>query len=104
MTTQALRELLEKATKGPWEFVCGVGPGGEPTVSAGERCVATLPSIPGDAGYTVKEEDVANAHLIAAAPELYEALAEVKRWIDGAEWDSDIDIDAVLAKARGETT
>ncbi len=53
----------------------------------------------------------ANAHLIAAAPELYAALANVMQWImawdvafqDDDEWKPDRDAAyAALAKARGE--
>ena len=49
----------------------------------------------------------ANAHLIAAAPELYRYLAEVRKWMDTEEfgpWEAAFcaEIDAVLAKARGE--
>jgi hypothetical protein len=60
---------------------------------------------------TSQREAVANAHLIAAAPDLYAALAytlaTIRRkgldhwWLEDA-LDAD-DIAAVLAKARGET-
>jgi hypothetical protein len=52
----------------------------------------------------------ANAPLIAAAPDLFEALAEVMEWIDNwspnfvmdDEWpDTQDKIEAVLAKAKG---
>ncbi|MBB5704327.1 hypothetical protein FHS76_004244 [Ochrobactrum daejeonense] len=49
----------------------------------------------------------ANAHLIAAAPELYEKLAKIRGWTnidaEGA-WGKRFyaEVDALLAKARGE--
>ncbi|KAB0573395.1 hypothetical protein [Brucella pituitosa] len=48
--------------------------------------------------------DHPNAHLIAAAPELYEALLRMKQWCEdevGAELPCD-SVNAALAKARGE--
>ena len=59
-----------------------------------------------------EEEHRANAHLIVAAPELYEALNEVMTWIDN--WDPNFSDDdewpetrdkviKALSKARGET-
>lgn len=52
----------------------------------------------------------ANAHLIAAAPELYASLAELVSWMPGPlAWHFDAPIKAVerarevLAKARGES-
>lgn len=46
------------------------------------------------------DEVDANAHLIAAAPELYEALSDARRVV-APEFRPRID--ALLAKARGET-
>ena len=59
------------------------------------------------------EESEANAHLIAAAPELYAALRELRAWYgpgtaesNGAKcdtfWEAREQVDAALAKARGE--
>nr|WP_278374567.1 hypothetical protein [Brucella anthropi] len=53
------------------------------------------------------EESYANAHLIAAAPELFEKLAKIRGWINvDAEgpWGKRFyaEVDALLAKARGE--
>lgn len=48
------------------------------------------------------DEGLANAHLIAAAPDLYEALEMARVWL---EFDGRFDmqgINAALAKARGE--
>lgn len=63
-------------------------------------------------GYQDDPERSANAHLIASAPELYEALkAIVNKTSRGLDlgmkvsdlWDEIIDAEAALAKARGET-
>ncbi|MFT9070300.1 MAG: hypothetical protein ABF446_08385 [Acetobacter orientalis] len=46
----------------------------------------------------------ANAHLIAAAPDLYEALERVIKIIDDSSWCLKLTEErAALAKARGET-
>ena len=60
-----------------------------------------------------REVEIANAHLIAAAPDLYGALIEAKRelwtaardhWTlaDFKNWATVQQIDAALAKARGQ--
>ena len=49
------------------------------------------------------EEDVANAHLIAAAPEMYKMLASLQVYNGSAgSVNLQISIDNLLAKARGE--
>lgn len=64
-----------------------------------------------------REEAIANGHLIAAAPDLYAALAALLLWLEGGESDpattgegemakmAELQLtgEAVLAKARGET-
>lgn len=55
--------------------------------------------------YGVIETDYANAHLIAAAPDLYEALESLVRDYDIGEMTDTPELDAAnaaLAKARGE--
>ena len=57
--------------------------------------------------FELLDSDWANAHLIAAAPEMLAALEEAVRWIDNTSYmmadQSMIDkINAVIAKAKGE--
>lgn len=47
-----------------------------------------------------REESMANAHLIATAPEMYELLSDIKDSI--AEYELRHEIEKLLAKARGE--
>jgi hypothetical protein len=49
-----------------------------------------------------KQEAVANAHLIAAAPELYDALEEAACLVPTNQKTALAKFSAVLAKARGE--
>ena len=51
------------------------------------------------------EEAVANAHLIAAAPDMYEKLKEILEYIEESIGESDgtRSIETLLAKARGES-
>ena len=49
------------------------------------------------------EEAKANAHLIAAAPDLYEALDRLVRYINAPSTEAYLSARAALAKARGET-
>jgi len=56
----------------------------------------------------VYAENKANAHLIAAAPELYDALVDARKQLEectqefmGEDYNDPV-INAVLAKARGE--
>jgi hypothetical protein len=48
----------------------------------------------------------ADAALIAAAPDLYATLAEIRQWMDAemGAWDAKFiaQIDALLSRARGE--
>lgn len=99
-------------TPGPWGFARGVneyGREGGPILGSitkgGTWHLAVLPSDLGPEGE-------ANAHLIAAAPDLYEALDKVRERLDwGGHTDGQPDcpscalhslVCAALAKARGE--
>jgi hypothetical protein len=85
-------------TPGPWEFRAPM----IHAVGGGER-VGRIAQV--SISYKDTTTFDANAHLIAAAPELYEALTRIN-----ATGDVALDIDwirrisrAALAKARGET-
>ena len=96
-----------KFTPGPWliagesaTFVYALGPEGTNVfwcdVQAAGRERAS------------RDELIANAHLIAAAPELYEALESARTWVDECGAQAGLqaildEIDAALAKARGES-
>ena len=92
-----------KWTKGPWPI--------KPTGDF-KRIVIGDGLVDGPGGYEVAEvysddcdrdEAMANAHLIAAAPDMYAALEMAQLWlsVDG-RFDMQ-GINAALAKARGET-
>ncbi|AEY69679.1 hypothetical protein V19_10 [Brucella phage V_19] len=92
-----------KFTKGPWEWVKSKNDNWSSyDLSPGILTKDTADGTPfGD------EIDRANAHLIAAAPELYRNLEEVRKWMDEDDlgpWEAAFcaEIDALLAKARGE--
>ncbi len=104
-----------KWTKGPWvvgqsawdefELCVDTGYGCEPTGMPNEICPIASSHHDGEWG----AEDKANARLIAAAPELYEALDMLMdasgpgdaEQIPAEEREN---IMALLAKARGETS
>lgn len=99
-------------TKGPWDvkrarFLSdgGYDYGIIATIDGTRRCIAETFEVIADGGRTAPAE--ANAHLIAAAPELYEALEKMVR---AAMYGSFNTVDshplplarAALSKARGE--
>jgi len=95
-----------KFTPGPWfchYFGTGVG-GPEHTVSCATPDHITVAVI--GKGLTGEfEEAEANVHLIAAAPELYEALDELDRYSQDRDYLNSpcaVKVSNVLAKARGE--
>jgi hypothetical protein len=99
-------------TPGPWEVIIdddGNPLSGRPSVQASDELDCGIVhwdgfvqeywrSARGD------KEIHANAHLIAAAPELYDALEELKSELRDYGLDHPVmkQIDAALAKARGE--
>lgn len=113
----------KKWTDGPWQVINGFdvfGPLGGDS-GDGVQCddsdgwqVASCDPRPSfvddklvDLGYNVAK---ANAHLIAAAPELYEALECAMEWIDAVPSNTHLPampgfdrdwLDGVMAKARG---
>lgn len=102
-----------KHTPGPWEY-CAIktdqysehsGPYGahEDCIKIGER-VLRISCFTYPGSFVGAEEWGANAHIIAAAPELLEALREMLKAYDDEDYYNDIVADkarAVIAKAEG---
>lgn len=96
-----------KFTKGPWNAKDGMWIDGCYITSSSrigmvKICSVDSAYLDGHANDSFESEQLANAHLIAAAPELYDMLASIEN--DAGEipkdfWDK---IQATLAKARGE--
>ena len=64
-----------KHTPGPWNCV-------DPHVIRGPKNVVIAKTLDSKEGYEIKQ---ANAHLIAAAPAMYEALKAIQEKISGAD-------------------
>src|SRR5687767_9415560 len=96
-----------KWTHGNWSSYDDRGSTGRLEIVAVGKTVARIFKTTGD-----EAEDLANAHLIAAAPELYEALgaclAQMRIWVSingdmvGAIQEKIDAGEKALAKARGE--
>lgn len=87
-----------KFTPGPWKVIeSGV-------VAEGRFVIARIYLDPLKEENAAIEESVANAHLIAAAPELYEALETCLLYgaMTGDDWVI-FKAETALAKARGES-
>ena len=98
-----------KFTPGPWSVEDDIqmrriySSEGYEEIHVGYNINSPSGEIVGCEGIT--DSEPFNAHLIAAAPELYEALVRMKEWCEndvGAELPCD-SINTALAKARGET-
>ena len=101
--------MTAKHTPGPWSW-CAVGweePSGafdiEATTADGRHVIIASRY---DWQHRVEESE-ANARLIAAAPELLEALRGLRRWMGPCGLDEEIDAamraaDAAIAKATGD--
>jgi len=83
---------MSKHTPGPWYVGCEDEDTGEIEVISGVRPYVCL-VLPG----AIDEVTPANARLIAAAPELLEALTEIVTAADGDGWKK---LDATFAGAR----
>ncbi|MEM1212961.1 MAG: hypothetical protein AAGI68_11775 [Planctomycetota bacterium] len=99
-----MAETKTAFTPGPWEWY--QNPSGSIGVCSttqnsgdGKRSVVGYVSNSG----AIRHQTDHNAHLIAAAPELYELLKEVRRLIPPHRHVRLARIDALLAKARGES-
>lgn len=101
-----------KFTPGPWEFYsddfekCGVKATNNPAGYKDEDCLYPIASVNGDWRDSPEYgSPFANASLIAAAPDLYQNLAEITKWMErssNAGGDLLIQAKQALAKARGE--
>jgi hypothetical protein len=95
--TSERRETI-KHTPGPWKYE-----GGGSWVYGKDGVVAQS-----SLDYAHLEEMRANARLIAAAPEMYAILDEISRTVQASIWEisegQENKINAVLAKARGESS
>ncbi len=89
-----------KFTKGPWEVVDGYYPSFI-EIKCGEMMDISICWHATDLSYSDGVERRANAHLIAAAPDMYEMLASLREDY-GLLSAVGKDIDMLLAKARGE--
>lgn len=89
----------EQHTPGPWRHE-------GPMIFADSLCVASAALMPVPGGFSLTGESMANAALIAAAPDLLDALesalfASKGDWNNGHAWDKKAR--AAIAKARGES-
>lgn len=99
--------MTERFTPGPWtveiDHIVGTN---VPEIYSANVCVGEADSFDGPKS---EDERIANAHLIASAPELYSSLSELINNLcatdeEGLFAHSDLYTNAVnaLAKARGE--
>lgn len=89
---------MSKFTAGPWNLGrCGqiLGEDGEFICSARKRTITQYQKSP---------TEKANAALIAAAPELYDALDMLVEWVKMGDYDAEFLEQSLsaLAKARGD--
>lgn len=100
-------ETPAKHTPGPWKMSHGGLPGDSGFSIASDNAEADNVKITAECWpCTIVSEDhrqelFANGRLIAAAPELLEALRYARRFVDPENCDVAF-IDAAIAKARGE--
>ena len=89
-----------KHTPGPWRAVSMWADDADSVVAETSWfCVMVEPSLH---DYENKEVDEANARLIAAAPEMLEALKACAQFADGKGMVNGVNILAAIAKAEGE--
>lgn len=83
-----------KHTPGPWSVDYEVSEDGPMIVNRTGVCFVQVYSVKGKAKH--------DAHLIAAAPEMLEALEDVKRYCEDHGRDYPASVWKAIAKARGE--
>lgn len=102
-----MQTMTAKHTPGPWKMSHGGLPGDSGFSIASDSAEADNVKITAECWpCTIVSEDhrqelFANGRLIAAAPELLEALRYARRFVDPENCDVAF-IDAAIAKARGE--
>lgn len=92
--------MTDKFTPGPWRFYAEPQPNGCPIVGNGKGMMVSM--LAHSVNYKdQREEALANAALIAAAPELLQALEAMLEETAGCYCTSEAQARAAIAKARG---
>lgn len=95
---------MSKHTPGPWIYPKGLFDNRThgPSIQADGEVVCAVQTVDPDFDAAVNDRRLANAYLIAAAPEMFAAL----EYLEGNDWIGQPArslIEAALAKARGES-
>lgn len=95
--------MTQTHTAGPWEVGGGENGGSEDYVYCDNSLGSAVAIVRHDKALPMqvfsKAETDANAHLIAAAPEMLEALKEARKWFPSSAKTA-ARIDAAIAKAE----
>lgn len=95
---QAANSGSARHTPGPWVHATDIGQVGSVEYADG-TVIAQAQQLPGDFGGKQRN---ANARLIAAAPDMLEALIDCRRALEIANFTQELAVvDAAIAKARG---
>jgi len=102
---------MSKFTPGPWEYLCETGYAGDYPYSKAHRVKIGKETLTiGCHGYDWEggKEIEANAHLVAAAPELLEACKDALAFVEeldrrgiAQEWSGEGALKAAIEKAEG---
>lgn len=101
-------ENTQKFTPGPWRIGdAGHTVFGPPTDKPSPKTIATMPKIKAPCKSVELDENIANAQLIAAAPELLEAAKRAEKTLlkllkDGNHDGVLRDLNAAISKAEGK--
>lgn len=91
---------MNKHTPGPWDFGWQIQPNGCPTVGHKGLMVCMVAHSAKDPDQ--KETALANASLIASAPDMFDALMYARRALELANFTGELAVvDAAIAKAKG---